>query len=98
MLAKAIDEHRFMSDKICIIDEINITVKPRGQKNSYNEGRSQIGVLSSVNEDEVVKAEMCFSASGAFVPRMLIIARKRMRKEFHLIYNLIRALKYMRRD
>ena len=98
MLAKAIDEHRFRSDKICLVDETNISINPKGQKNSCNEGRSQIGVLSSANKGEVVKAEMCFSGSGAFMPRMLIFARKRMRKEFHLIYNLVHALKYTRRD
>jgi hypothetical protein len=98
MLAKAIDEHRFTSDKIGIVDETNNTVNPKGQKNSCNEGRSQIGVLSSANKDEVVKAEMCFSASGASMPRVLIFTRKRMRKEFHLICYLIHALKYLRRD
>jgi len=98
MLAKAIDEHRFRSDKICIVDETNISVNPKGQKNSCNEGRSQIGVFSSANKDEVVNAEMYFSGSGAFMPRMLIFDRKRMRKKFHLIYNLVHALKYTRRD
>jgi len=34
MLAKAIDEHLFTSDKICIVDESNITVNLKGQKNS----------------------------------------------------------------
>lgn len=60
MLAKAIYKHRFASDKICIVEETNITFNPKGQKNSCNEGRIQIGVLSSANKDEVVKAEMCF--------------------------------------
>jgi hypothetical protein len=45
MLAKAIDEHRFMSDKICIVDETNITVNPNGQKNSCSEGRGQIEIF-----------------------------------------------------
>ena len=97
MLAKAIYKHRFASDKICIVEETNITFNPKGQKNSCNEGRIQIGVLSSANKDEVVKAEMCFFASGAFMPRMLIFARKRTWKEFHLICYLVHALKYMRR-
>lgn len=83
--------------KFCIVDETNITFNPKGQKNSCNEDRSHIGGLSSANKDEVVKAEMCFSASGAFMPRMLIFARKRTRKEFHLICYLVHGLKYMRR-
>jgi hypothetical protein len=45
MLAKAIDEHRFMSDKICIVDETNITVNPKSQKNSCSEGGDQIEIL-----------------------------------------------------
>jgi len=94
MLAKAIDEHRFRLDKICIVDETNISVNPKGKKNSYNEGRSH----SSAKKDEVVKTEMCFSGSVAFMPRMLIFARKRMRKEFHLIYNLVHALKYTKQS
>jgi hypothetical protein len=98
MLAKAVDEHRFRLDKICIVDETNISVNPKGKKNSYNEGRSRIGVLSSAKKDEVVKTKMCFSGSVAFMPRMLIFARKRMRKEFHLIYNLVHALKYTKQS
>ena len=42
MLAKAIDEHRFTSDKICIVDETNNTVNPKGQKNSCNESRKLV--------------------------------------------------------
>jgi len=45
MLAQAIDEHRFMSDKICIVEETNITVNPKGQKNSCSEGRGQIEIF-----------------------------------------------------
>jgi hypothetical protein len=72
LLAKVIDEHHLTPDKIYNVDETGITVNTKGQSKILAlKGRRQVGVLSSAEKGVTVKVEMCFSASGAFMPPSL---------------------------
>jgi hypothetical protein len=85
LLEKVIDEHHLTPDKIYNVDETGIKVNPKCQSKILAlNGRRQVGVLSSAEKGETVTVEICFSASGAFMPPKLIFPNKTMQQEFQL--------------
>lgn len=47
-------------------------------------GKRQAGSLTSAERGETVTAEVVMSASGAYMPQMLIIRREKKTKQFEL--------------
>jgi len=78
-----IDTHKLSADRIFNSDETGISVNPKGHSKIIAlKGRRQVGTLTSAERGETVTVEVCFSASGHYVPPMIIFPRKRMRQEF----------------
>lgn len=85
LLKECIDKYKFTSEKIFNCDETGISVNPKGHsKVLATKGKRQVGALTSCERGETVTVELCFSASGAYMPPMLIFPRKRKQKEFEL--------------
>ncbi|XP_018578256.1 uncharacterized protein LOC108916477 [Anoplophora glabripennis] len=85
LLTSIVEKHKITADRIYNCDETGITVNPKGHsKIIASKGKRQVGALKSAERGETVTAELCFSASGAYMSPMLIFPRKRMQKEFEL--------------
>lgn len=83
LLSKEVDTLKLTSDRIFNVDETGLTVNPKGHtKIVALRGRRQVGTVTSAERGETVTAVICFSASGSYVPPMLIFPRKRMQQEF----------------
>jgi DDE superfamily endonuclease/helix-turn-helix, Psq domain len=77
------EKFNFPPSKIFNVDETGITtVQGRPSKIVAARGRKQVGTLSSAERGELSTAVICMSASGVFVPPMLIIPRVRMKPQF----------------
>ncbi|KAF2881701.1 hypothetical protein ILUMI_24483 [Ignelater luminosus] len=63
-------------------DETSIsTVSKHQSKIIAKKGRNQVGALSSVERGQLVTTEICLSATGQYIPPMLIFSRQRMKQE-----------------
>ncbi|XP_072384743.1 uncharacterized protein [Diabrotica undecimpunctata] len=83
LLSNILDTHQLTGDRIYNCDETGLTVNPKGHSKVISKkGRRQVGILTSAERGQIVTAEICFSASGTYVPPMLIFPRKRMQQEF----------------
>lgn len=82
LLEQIVDKHAFTPDRIFNVDETGISTVPKSQsKITVLKGQKQVGCLTSSDRGQLVPAEICFSATGTYVPPMLIFARKRMKNE-----------------
>lgn len=76
-------ENDISPSNIYNVDETGISVVPKsGSKVVARRGRKQVGGLTAAERGETVTAEICMSASGAFMPPMLIFPRVRENPEF----------------
>lgn len=83
LLTNVIDTHKLSADRIFNSDETGISVNPKGHSKIIAlKGRRQVGTLTSAERGETVTVEICFSASGHYIPPIIIFPRKRMRQEF----------------
>lgn len=83
LLTGCIDKYKLNANRIYNCDETGITVNPKIQsKVLATKGKRQVGILTSAERGETVTAVICFSASGAYVPPMLIFPRKRSQPHF----------------
>lgn len=76
-------KHKFHPDDIYNVDETGITIVPKNP--SYivsSRGKRQVGNLSEAERGETVSAEICMSATGKFMPLLLIFPRVKENKEF----------------
>lgn len=79
-----IDKYK-LTDKIFNCDETGITVNPKRHSNRIAiKGKRQVGTLTSSKRGQTVTAELCFSASGAYMPPMFIFLRKRKQNKLEL--------------
>ncbi|XP_076455493.1 uncharacterized protein LOC143290089 [Babylonia areolata] len=79
LLEHTVDEHKFTATTIFNVDETGLsTVQKRCQKIVSAKGKHQIGALSSAERGTNTTAVCCFSASGQYVPPMILFKRKRM--------------------
>lgn len=73
------DAKRFSAHRIYNVDETGLsTVPTRNTKTFAKTGRKQVARVTSAERGETTTAVMCMSASGIFVPPMLIFKRVRM--------------------
>lgn len=72
-----------LTEKIYNVDETGVTVNPkRASKIIASIEKRQVGALTSAERSETITAEICFSASGTYMPTMLIFPWKRMQQGF----------------
>jgi hypothetical protein len=77
------EKHNFPPSRIFNVDETGITtVQSRPSKIIAARGRKQVGPLTSAERGELTTVVICMSASGIFVPPMLIFPRVRMKPQF----------------
>ncbi|XP_049779237.1 uncharacterized protein LOC126176141 [Schistocerca cancellata] len=78
-----LDTFKFTGDRIFNCDETGLTVIPKGRtKVVALKGRRQLGAVTSAERGQTVTAKIGVSASGLYVPAMLIYPRKRMQQAF----------------
>lgn len=82
LLGKLYDEHKFAGNRIYNCDETGISVVPKSRcKILALKGRKQVGALTSAERGATITVEVCFSATGHYIPPMMIFPRKRMKPE-----------------
>lgn len=82
LLVSLYDKYKFTPDRIYNVDETGITTVPNKTSKVLSlKGKRQVGGLMSAERGQLVTAEICMSASGAFMPTMFIFPRKRMNPE-----------------
>ena len=77
------DEHKFTANRIYNVDETGISVVPKSCSRIVAvKGRKQVGAKTAAERGETVTAEICMSASGSYMPPMLIFPRVKENPEF----------------
>lgn len=85
MLTNLLDKHKLTASQIFNCDETGVSVNPKNQSKIIAcKGKRQVGSLTSAERGETVTCLICMSASGAYMPPMLIFPRKKKQKEFEL--------------
>lgn len=83
LLEELVEKYHFTAQQIYNVDETGITVVPKSaSKIIAIKGKRQVGALTSAERGELVTAEICFSASGSYMPPLLIYPRKKMQQGF----------------
>jgi len=78
-LAQVYEKEKFDASRVFNVDETGMsTVQVQKQKILAPTGKKQIGKIVSAEKGETITAVVCVSASGTFVPPMLIFPRKNM--------------------
>jgi hypothetical protein len=76
------DKIQFPAHRIFNIDETSLSTVPgKNCKVLAQRGRKQVGRVESAERGMSTTAVICTSASGSYVPPMVIFARKRMKEE-----------------
>ena len=71
------------SEDIYNVDESGVSVNPKfTSKIVAKKGIKQVGGLTAAERGETVTAELCMSATGKFMPPMLIFPRVNRNEEF----------------
>nr|CAI5844952.1 unnamed protein product [Callosobruchus analis] len=69
----------FAPDRIYNCHETGVSVVPKTKpKVIARKGRKQVGSITFAENGTTVTIEICFSASGQYMPPMMVFARKRM--------------------
>lgn len=77
------DQKNFNPANIYSCDETGIAVNPKSQsKVVARKGRRQVGGKTSAKRGKTVTAELCFSATGVYLPPMLIFPRVEVSNDF----------------
>lgn len=81
-LIYCLDKYKMPPHRIYNVDETGITTVPKSHsKIIAQKGRRQVGTLVSAERGQTVTATLCFSATGHYVPPLLILPRVRMKPE-----------------
>ncbi|KAF0684221.1 Pogo transposable element with KRAB domain, partial [Aphis craccivora] len=82
-LGEVLDKYKFQSDRIFNCDETGISNVPISKsKILASKGRKQVGSLTSAERGQTVTVELCVSASGIYMPPMMIFPRVRTNLEY----------------
>ncbi|KAJ4428081.1 hypothetical protein ANN_24095 [Periplaneta americana] len=77
-LEHLVDQHKLTAARIFNMDETSHNVVQRQEKILAQRGKPQVGAISSCERGQNVTGVYAMSASGFFVPPMLIYAKKKM--------------------
>lgn len=76
LLKDLFDKYQFTPDRIYNVDETGVSIVPKTSPRIIaKKGRRQVGGLTAGERGENVTAEICMSASGIFMPPLLIFPR-----------------------
>lgn len=76
LLNEVLEKHKFTSDQIWNVDETGVSVVPKTLPRIIaKKGKRQVGGKTVAERGETVTARICMSASGIFMPPMLIFPR-----------------------
>ncbi|KAG8239760.1 hypothetical protein J437_LFUL010608 [Ladona fulva] len=79
------DNHKLTAEKIFNFDETGVLVNLKSQSKLIAlKGKRQIGAITSAERGETVTAEVCMSASGLYMPPMLIFPKMKKKQESEL--------------
>lgn len=83
ILQDVMKKYNFPASRIWNVDETGISVVPKSvSKIIALKGRKQVGAYAAAERGELVTAEICMSASGVYMPPMLIIPRVRANPKY----------------
>ncbi|XP_022166412.1 tigger transposable element-derived protein 6-like [Myzus persicae] len=83
LLKKCYETHHFKPEQIFNVDESGLSnVAKSRAKIISQKGRRQVGKLSSAERGQNVTVTICFSASGSYIPPLLIFPRVRLNPDF----------------
>ncbi|KAL7302065.1 hypothetical protein TKK_0005298 [Trichogramma kaykai] len=83
LLHNLMNEYKFDPKNIYNCDETGITVCPKSSSRIVtSRGKRQIGGLTAADRGETVSAEICMSATGVFMPSLLIFPRVKENPEY----------------
>lgn len=80
VLETIVDKHKITAERIFNMDETSQTVVQRPEKIIAKKGKHQVGAITSCERGQNVTGVYAVSASGLYVPPMLIYPRKRMKE------------------
>lgn len=85
LLGELFDKFNFPPSRVYNCDETGITTVPnKPSKILSMKGKKQIGVLTSGERGTLVTAEICFSATGQYVPPLMIFPRAKKNPIFEV--------------
>ncbi|XP_065642792.1 jerky protein homolog-like [Hydra vulgaris] len=86
LLTKSIDENNITPNSIYNVDETGISSVPKKvSKVIAKRGKKQVGTLTSAEQGKIITIEMCMSASGIYVPPLIIFPCVRAPKNVNII-------------
>ncbi|XP_065684444.1 uncharacterized protein LOC136096852 [Hydra vulgaris] len=82
LVENVIDINKIDVERVWNVDETGISTVPKSlSKVISTKGKRQVGSLTSAERGQLVTAVVCCSASGRYMPPMLIFPRQRMKAE-----------------
>nr|XP_047132584.1 MFS-type transporter clz9-like [Hydra vulgaris] len=82
IVENVIDINKINVERVWNVDETGISTVPKSlSKVISTKGKRQVGSLTSAERGQLVTAVVCCSASGRYMPPMLIFPRQRMKAE-----------------
>ena len=79
LLGSLLEKYKFEPASIWNVDETNISaVQTKPSKILAHRGKKQVGALTSAERGKLITAVICMSATGNYIPPMLIWPRVRM--------------------
>lgn len=81
LLENVVDENKLTAQHIFNIDETGFTAVQKPQKIYAKKGKHQVGAITSGEKARNVTFVCCASASGQYVPPLVIFPRKRMKAD-----------------
>lgn len=78
LLGTLMDEYKFTPSRIYNCDETGLTTVPNKPTKVFSlKGKKQVGGYTSAERGTTVTVEVCFSATGHYIPPLLVIPRVR---------------------
>ena len=72
------EKYKFPPSRIYNVDKTGITTVPNKPNKIISlKGKKQIGIYSSAERGTTITAEICFSATGHYIPPLLVVPRIR---------------------
>ena len=81
LLSKIVAEEKLDASHIYNVDETGFTAVQKLQKVFAEKGKHQVGAITSMEREKNVTFVCCVSASGYYVPPMIIYPRKKMKAD-----------------
>jgi len=80
-LSKIVAEEKLDASHIYNVDETGFTALQKPQKVFAEKGKHQVGAITSMERGKNVTIVCCVSASGHYIPPMIIYPRKKMKAD-----------------